>query len=450
MHHRSRTLRQLLAVLVIAVTALPATAQTPTGRNILFIAIDDLRDWPGYTGNYGGTIHTPHIDALASVSTRFTNAYASVPVCLGSRTSVVTGLSPATHQVGLDGSLVGVNTPQYSAIYENPAIKTLPEVMSDNGYYSAAAGKVFHRQIPEKWDEVGPATIISELFNPFDPGPDGTYIVPEVLPPEMEHPDQTVANWAINFIETYTAPNPFFLAVGFYQPHIPWRVPQWAYDLYPIGSVVAHTPTPGDLDDEPNAAVNSVSNQLPSGLTVHEAVELAGKSIDYTQAYLATVSHTDAMIGEVMQALQNSAFAGNTDVVLWSDHGFHLGEKFHWNKLTFWEPAVRVPLLVSSANNPDYPAVDEPRVVSLLDLAPTVLDLAGLPPFAQFEGVPLHDAINAGPVEVYLREGRATITAGEKFVDYDLSKNRNSHIATYDLDTDPEELINLTPPPSGC
>ncbi|NND68704.1 MAG: sulfatase-like hydrolase/transferase [Halioglobus sp.] len=449
MSNVTRSFRSLCLALCLAALAVPADAQ-PTGRNILFISIDDLRNWTGYNGEYGGTIHTPNIDALANVSTRFTNAYASVPFCLGSRTTVVTGLSPATHQVGVSPSLVGVGSPQYNAIYNNPAIKTLPEVMSDNGYYSAVAGKVFHKQIPAKWDEAGPPIDLSPFFNAFDPGPDGTFFKPEVLAPGIEHPDQTVANWAENFIDTYSGQDPFFLAVGFYQPHVPWRVPQWAYDLYPLGSVVAHTPTPGDMDDEPQDAVDIVSNLLPtSGLPVHETIVLAGKTIEYTQAYLASISHTDAMIGQVMLALQNSTFAANTDVVLWSDHGFHLGEKFHWRKLTFWEPSVRVPLLISSPGNSNYPIVNETRAVNLLDLAPTVLDLAGLPPFSQFEGAPLHDAVNASPVEIYARDGRATVIGGQKFVDYDFSQPSVYNIATYDLTTDPGEYVNLTPPP-GC
>ncbi|MEZ5569764.1 MAG: sulfatase-like hydrolase/transferase [Halioglobus sp.] len=130
-------------------------------------------------------------------------------------------------------------------------------------------------------------------------------------------------------------------------------------------------------------------------------------------------SHTDAMVGQLLTALANSRHAENTDIVFWSDHGFHLGEKFHWRKNTFWDQAVKVPLLVKSAGNPKYPVKDILEPVSLLDLAPTVLDLAGLPPFPQFEGVPLHDSAHRKPVEVYFKGGRATVANGWKIIDYD-------------------------------
>jgi arylsulfatase A-like enzyme len=429
-------------------------AQNPAPRNILFIAVDDLRNWVNYSGDYAGPVqtwttksgdyegrtYTPNIDALAAVSTRYLNAYATVPHCVGSRTSVMMGLSPATHRITYASWTID---PPYLAIYDSQEIKSLPEVMSQNGYHTAASGKIFHGDLPSRWNEPGPYP--KAAFNPYDPGPDNTFFNPKVFPDTEEHPDQIVANWAANFIATYNQPEPFFLAAGFYLPHIPWSVPQWAYDLYPFEKIVAFVPPSGDLDDEPATAVERVTVPGPFGISQYESVIAAGKAAHYTQAYLASISHTDAMVGQVLAALASSPHAANTDVILWSDHGFHLGEKFYWRKNTLWEQSARVPLLVSSPGNPNYPIKDVTAAVSLLDLAPTVLDLAGIAPFPQFEGVPLREAGRHGPVKIFWEDGVATVEQnGIKVIDYDITEDVGvDDQASYNLLTDPGEEVNL-------
>ncbi|MEM1110923.1 MAG: sulfatase-like hydrolase/transferase [Pseudomonadota bacterium] len=425
-----------------------AAAAWPTGRNVLFIVVDDWRDWAGYNDHYAGTIHTPHIDTLARVSTRFTRAYTTVPNCLASRTSVLMGLSPATHGVGLITAMKpGVGSPQYNAVYENPDVLSLPEVMGRHGYLTAAAGKVFHRQLPERWHRVGPPIARTQVRGMADPGPDGTFMNPEVLPPGMTHPDHTIAEWAADFLSNYDDDKPFFLAIGFYQPHLPWRVPQWAYDLYPLEDVAVHMPAPDELEDEPAEALALASRPVFMGTSQDELIRKAGKAREYTRAYLASLSHTDAMIGQVLAALRASERAERTDIVLWSDHGYHLGEKFHWRKSTLWEPSVRVPLLISSPGNDNYAVRDEDTPVSLLDLAPTVLDLAGLPPFAQFEGKPLQQALRGDAVDIFMGRARARIINGLKVIDYDVSSPPGEHdTAAYLLGVDPGEEMNLIAP----
>ncbi|MFT4518473.1 MAG: arylsulfatase A-like enzyme [Halioglobus sp.] len=396
-----------------------ASAQPATGRNILFIAVDDMRNWVGYGGDYAGTVHTPNIDALAAQSTRFLNAYTAIPACTASRTTVMTGLSPETH--GIKGFSFGPTDPLYDALFSNPAIQSIPELMSANGYYSAASGKVFHSPFPDKWDEQGPLTDFVAVLEGYFPGPDGTNFNPTVLPANEIHPDQVIADWAGDFITDYTDSAPFFLAMDLYQPHVPWKIPQWAYDLYPINDVVAHVPTPNDLSDVPAQGVLLANAPyIPtSNLSQYDAIIAAGKAQAYTQAYLAALSHTDAMIGEVLDALAASAHANNTDVILWSDHGFHLGEKFHWKKMTLWDQSLRVPLLVKSPGNPNYPVGDNKRNVSTLDLAPTVADLAGLATVPQFDGKPLYVDDGVNKVFAYWGKSRATMVGGFKVIDYD-------------------------------
>lgn len=433
----------LVGFLLSAGGALTASADPSPQRNILFIAVDDLRNWVGYSGEYAGTVHTPNIDALAAVSTRYLNAYATVPQCVGSRTSVMLGLSPATHHI--TAPVFGVE-PVYNAVYNNPAILSLPQVLSLNGYHTASTGKVFSVPVPGRWDEAGP--VPNPVYNPFDPGPDGTYFEPGVQPEFEEHPDQTIANWAINFINSYSGTEPFFLAAGFNLPHVPWVAPQWAYDLYPIEDVIVPMPVENDLSDEPALAVALVTN--PSGPTQYDLVESAGKAAEYTRAYLASISHTDAMIGQVLAALEASPYAENTDIILWADNGFHLGEKFHWGKNTLWNQSAKVPLLVSAPGNPNYPVGDVTSPVSLLDVAPTVLELAGVSPFPQFEGAPLHDIVNRSRAEVYLYQGRAVIYPDRKAIDYKLSQAQGTVDQAAYVVSDTQEATNISIGIPGC
>ncbi len=431
----------LIALIFVAIThaTLAAAIESPARRNILFIAVDDMRTWANYTGEYPASVRTPNIDALAAVSTRYLNAYATVPQCVGSRASVMMGLSPATHHIIFPSW--GVE-PEVRDLYANPGLLSLPQVLAQNGYYTAVTGKVFSDPMPERWLESGPSP--EPKICVFCPGPDGTFFTVEVQPGSEVHIDQTIANWASNFITHYDRDEPFFLAVGFNLPHLPWRAPQWAYDLYPLEDVVAPVPIAGDLKDEPALAVQLVKNVNSSLPNEYEMVERAGKAAEYTRAYLAAISHTDAMIGQILAALAASDYAANTDIILWSDHGFHLGEKFHWGKNTLWDPAIKVPLLVSAPGNANYPVGNVAAPVSLLDLAPTVVDLAGLAAFPQFEGEPLRVGRASRPVEIYFNKGRATVISGDKkIIDYDLETDSGtSDQAAYSL-TDRDEKDNL-------
>ncbi|NQX89741.1 MAG: sulfatase-like hydrolase/transferase [Halioglobus sp.] len=385
-------------------------------RNIVFISIDDMR--------VDAQAIIPHIDALAAEGTRYTKAYTTAAWCLPARTSVLFGLSPETHGVGVHLGYEG-----YEELYANSTMQTLPEVFSAAGYTTASVGKVFHTPEPTRWDVNGPTVPWENFDDLFGPGPFGTFM--HSGPYGSPHPDQEIADWAVDFINNQEGP--FFLAVGFFQPHLPWVAPQWAYDLYPNPTV--HIPPAGDLNDEPTIAQQWANNPIMFFmLTQYDLINLSGLAQEYTRGYLAAVSHSDAMVGQVLAAIDDST----TDVILWSDHGFHLGEKFHWRKQTLWEPVVKVPLIIKS---PAIPTGEQIKEVSLLDLAPTALDLAGLPPFAQFEGVSLRTG--ASPVKIYYEDAMARVLQGAKTINY------GTDIAGYNLRTDPGELINLPPPP-GC
>lgn len=415
----------LLPIQLAVTLAFPAHAQA-TNRNILFIAIDDMR--------VEAQAITPHIDALAQESTRYNRAYASVPVCAGSRATIMTGMSPARHGV-TRWDVGGVA----DSLFATPGLITLPQALSEHGYVTATVGKVTHTDRPELWDVAGPRTDLSGFPNPFDLGPDGTGFTSTILQEGEVHPDQVVTDWAKAFMDAQDGSQPFFLAVGLYMPHIPWIAPQWAYDLYP--APVPYFPAPGDLEDEPSEAVDLAARPLIFGIPLSEIIENSGKAQEYTRAYLAAISHTDAMVGQLLAALQQSPHAATTDVILWSDHGYHLGEKFHWKKETFWEESVRVPFLIRS---PAIPPGDVDAPVSLLDLPPTVLDLAGAPSEPQFDGVSLRTG--SSPVEIYSFDGRARVVGDTKTIDYDRFSPGMENVVRYNLADDPQELIALP----GC
>jgi choline-sulfatase len=209
----------LLAILVSLFHPSIALAQ-PTGRNILFIVADDMRTWVNYDDNFSGRYYTPNIDQLAAESTRYRTAYPTIPKCLGSRTSVMMGMSPPIHGLGYNRSFGYYDGGwPYLSIYEWSSSVSLPEALT--GYYTAATGKVFHSPLPDKWDESGPTPIMTDYYTPWLPGPDNTYFYAEEITEEDDNPDQRIADWATNFVQTYSGEEPFFLAVGFNLPHQP-------------------------------------------------------------------------------------------------------------------------------------------------------------------------------------------------------------------------------------
>jgi arylsulfatase A-like enzyme len=352
--------------------------------NVLFISVDDLNDWVGCMGGHPQA-KTPNIDRLASSGVLFTNAHCSAPACNPSRTAVMTGISP-----------------HVSGLYDNrqkmrevlPRAELLPKFFSRNGYWSAGSGKILHYFIDaSSWDDYFPA---KEGENPF----------PRTLYPE-QRPVSLPRGGPWQYVETDWAPldasdeeyggdwlvsswvgdqlkkkhdKPFFLACGVYRPHEPWFVPKKYFDLFPLGDIQL---PPGyrenDLDDLPPAGRRRGPNRYFAHIQDHMQWKKA------IQGYLASIAFADAMIGRVIDALESGPNRADTIVVLWSDHGWHLGEKQHWQKFTAWRVCTRVPLIVrvptgvarlpKGANS----GVSCSKPVNLLSLFPTLAELAGLP-----------------------------------------------------------------------
>lgn len=353
--------------------------------NILFIALDDLNDWVGCLGGHPQA-KTPNLDRLAASGVLFTNAHCPAAACNPSRTAIMTGLSP--HRSGLY-----TNRQKMREVLPNAEL--LPKYFSRHGYWSGGSGKMLHYFIDaESWDEYYPAKHTENPFPPHMPWGRRPKSLPRGGPWQYVETDwhafdvtddefggdAKVADWVgAKLREKHE--QPFFLACGIYRPHEPWFVPKKYFDLFPIESIQL---PPGykedDLADLPPEGKKAGPNRYFAHIRKH------GQWKQALQAYLASIAFADAMLGRVLLALEEGPNRERTIVVLWSDHGWHLGEKEHWQKFTLWRAATRVPLIVRvpkdtssviSEGTPVGAACSRP--VNLLDLFPTLTELCGLP-----------------------------------------------------------------------
>lgn len=438
----------LLASLAPLVTDAPANQP-----NVLFIAMDDLNDWVGCLGGHPQT-RTPNIDRLAKSGVLFANAHCPAPACNPSRTAIFTGVPP--YRSGLYS-----NTQKLRDVL--PRAELLPRHFSRNGYWSAGSGKLLHYIIdPQSWDDYFPEKAKDDPFpRTFDP-PNRPISLPVGGPwqyretdwaaldvtDEQYGGDWLVTKWIGEQLQR-THDKPFFLACGIYKPHEPWFVPKEYFEPFPLETI-----QPGlgykadDLDDVPPAGQKLARNRY------FEHIQKEGQWKKGIQAYLASIHFADAMLGRVLDALEKSPQRDNTIVVLWSDHGWHLGEKEHWQKYTGWRLCTRVPLIIRVPKGaPGLPegttagAVCD-RAVSLTDLFRTLTDLCGLPASQNKDAserslVPLlRDPKAAWP--------HAAITQLQTPETYSVSQDqwRYIHYANgdeelYDIAADPHEWTNL-------
>ncbi len=363
------TRRQFLGAL-----AAPAVlrAQRGTPQNVLFIAIDDLNDWIGCLGGHPGAI-TPNLDRLAKRGVLFTNAHCAAPLCNPSRAALMTGIRPSTSGVYLN------NQPMRQAPKLAGAV-TLSQRFMQQSYRVTGGGKIYHGAWPDppSWQQYFPS---QQRNKPDDP-------VPEKLPahgipntahfdwgpldvPDSRMGDHQVVDWAAAELDR-KHDRPFFLACGIYRPHLPWYVPRKYFDMHPLPKIVLPKVNERDLDDIP-----PVGRKFARPGGDHALVTKHGQWARAVQAYQACITFADAQVGRLLDALDRGPYAADTAIVLWSDHGWHLGEKLHWRKFTLWEEATRNVLMIS-APGLTRPGGSCPRAVSLLDIYPTLIDLCGL------------------------------------------------------------------------
>lgn len=406
--------------------------------NVLLISIDDLNDWVGCLGGHPQA-KTPNIDRLAGAGTLFENGHCQSPVCNPSRASMMTGRYP--HTTG-----IYFLSPDLKQAPVLEGVKTMPEVFAAHGYKTLATGKIFHGGDKRFFEEYAPS-------GGFGPRPKKKISQPHGHPlwdwgvyPEDDDlmPDAKAAKWAVGQFEK-KHDKPFFMGVGFYRPHVPMYAPQKWFDMHARDQVKLPLVREDDRSDLSRYAIDLTNLQHVS--PTHEWVTQAGQWEHAVQSYLASVTFADHCLGIVLDALESSDYANNTIVVLFSDHGFHLGEKQRWAKRSLWEDGTRVPIVICAPGFKANQRTTKPA--ELLDVFPTLLELAGFPVDAEQEGqslVPLmknperdweHPAITSfGLGNFSIRSERY------RFIQY-----HDGSRELYDLKNDPHEWTNLASKP---
>ena len=437
-------LRTVCLAAVAATLPRPARAAEAAKRkpNVLFIAIDDLNDWIGCLGGHPQS-RTPNLDRLAKRGVLFTSAHCAAPACNPSRAALMTGILPSTSGV--------YHNPQ--PWRKSPVLKdaaTLPQYFMANGYEAIGGGKIYHGSFPDppSWNSYFPD---QKRNKPPDPNPPKTNINGlkkghfdwgPVTAGDEEMGDFKVVSWAARQMKTKRA-KPLFLACGLYRPHLPWYVPRKYFDMFPVDDIQLPKVKEDDLDDVP-----PIGRKVAKPQGDHKAVTGNRQWKLAVQGYLASIAFTDAQIGRLIEAFDAGQLGKDTVLVLWSDHGWHLGEKLHWRKFSLWEEATHNVLMFVA------PGVTKPRgvckrPVGLIDIYPTLVELCGLPIKKELEGVSLVPLLK-NPSANWDRP--ALTTHGRNC--HSLRSQRWRYIRysdgteeLYDHDKDPMEWTNLAADP---
>ncbi len=443
-------MKQVKLVSLIVVVSLVVVASCKPVRqqpfNVLFIAIDDLNDWTGFAGGHPQAI-TPNMDRLAAQGLVFERAYCAASLCNPSRAALMTGYRPSTTGVYENGNYM-----RDSEVLKDA--QTIPQYFSAHGYHSMARGKIFHRPNGKwadtiSWDQfagtqgsygehrrregyLASGIPRGEADDNFDWGPTNALF--------EATPDYLNVKWAAEQLDREHE-KPFFLACGIFRPHLKWHVPQEFFDKFPEKDMILPDINENDHDDIPDAALKPSKN--------YYAAKKYRKQQSAIQAYLACINYADSCVGVILEALASSKYAENTIVVLWGDHGWHLGEKLRYKKFTLWEEACRMPLIIMA------PGITRPGTrcaapVSLLDLYPTLTELCGLPPNTENEGrsiVPLLREVDADwNTPVLTTMGYKKHSLRDRRWRYIVYSDGSEEL--YDHDADPLEWTNLAEDPS--
>jgi arylsulfatase A-like enzyme len=428
--------RVLVALLLVGLPSAQVLAGESTRGsarpNVLFIAIDDLNHWVGYLGRHPQT-KTPNIDRLAARGVWFTRSYCAAPVCNPSRAALMSGLRPST-----------------SGVYENnndwrraiPEDLPLTTTFRKAGYYVCGAGKIYHESYRRRseWDDYLESA-------GRDPEPTGGTGVGGIRFAPLDCGDEALREWkivgyGIEQLQKKQA-KPFLLAIGLHKPHMPWNVPRKYYELHPLDKIELPPHREDDLNDLPAAGVRMAR---PEG--DHAAILKSGRWKEAVQAYLAAISYCDAMVGRLLDAFDKSAYATNTIICFWGDHGWHLGEKRHWRKFALWEEATRSPLIwvvpgLTKANS----RCD--RTVDFMSIYPTLTDLCGLPTPKHVEGESIR-ALLADPKAAWDQPAITTykyMNHSVRTENWRLIRYADGGEELYDEGKDPYEWNNLTGKP---
>lgn len=360
------TVSKILGLFCLAPLLVPLqTAHAEERMNVLVLIADDLNTWMlEKPGRYAGKVVAPNLRKLGESGVVFTHAYAASPICVPSRTSMWSGVSPHKSGIYHNQTDIKKSEPLKKAV-------SLFNCFKDAGYDLYAYGKITHGWDGKSvWEEKG-----NHKRNPAPPGApvqsvgkgEQDWGVTHLAETDMN--DTLGADKAIAVLEK-EHDKPFFLAYGTFLPHMPWYVPQKYFDMFPLDEVTTPPLNAKDFDDIPPLGDKVVGSKRKFTQSVIEA----GLHKSAVQAYLATTAYADAQHGRVLDALAKSPYKDNTIVIFISDHGFHLGEKDHWQKSTLWEEATNS-LFIARVPGVTKPGGVSPRCISLQDIYPTLLEL---------------------------------------------------------------------------
>jgi len=409
--------------------------------NVLFIAVDDLNH---HLGCYGHPrVKSPNVDRLASWGVRFDRAYCQYPVCNPSRSSMLTGLRPDT---------TGVSSNTTPLLQQRPEAMTMPHWFREQGYRTAGIGKIFHGG--EQFGD--PQAFDTEVQ--YAPTPEGRRGERRNMTAdrvkwcwwqaaeggELAQPDGQNATRAIELMKVW-AGSPWFIGLGFHRPHDPFVAPKEFFDLYPLDSIEPPE-IPADRSPEHPLA-------LPGGGLLQEFAKFGlREKQEFTRAYWAGISYMDACLGRVLDTLERTGQRERTVIVFFGDHGYHLGDRGWWNKVTLFELCARAPLLAAA------PGLAADRATAALtefvDLFPTLTDLCGLPAPDGLQGrsfrAVLEDPSTGHKEAAYTQVdrgqelvGRTVRTADFRFTEWGVQGTE-----LYDHRADPGEWQNLADSPA--
>ncbi|MFT4586180.1 MAG: iduronate 2-sulfatase [Candidatus Binatia bacterium] len=441
-----------LACVVALLLSIAASAGAEKRPNVLFIAIDDLAN---ALGCYGDPVaRTPNLDRLAAKGVRFDRAYCQLPLCNPTRASVMTGLRPDTIRVyDLDRHFRE----------EQPNAVTLSELFRKNGYFAGRVGKIYHYNVPRGigTDGLDDKPSWDQVVNPKGRDTEEEFLITNAEPhrkvsaalswlaaegTDEEQTDGMIATEAIKLMKA-KQDDPFFLGVGFFRPHTPFVAPKKYFDMYPMEQIKLPVAPANDRSDiPPHAFAHNcpIPHYGLDELTVRTAL----------RAYYACVSFVDAQVGRLLAAVDELGLAENTIVVVWSDHGYHLGEhEGAWQKRTLFEESARAPLIVYAPSAKGNGKACE-RVVEFVDIYPTVAGLAGLTPPGNLPGRDLAPLLTnpkrkwkSSAITQVLRPGFGIPVMGRSIRTeqwrYSEWNEGQAGVELYDHRNDPHEFTNL-------
>lgn len=450
-----------VSIFLLVIVSLPQTiiSQEQTKKqNILFISIDDFRP---KISSYGETkMITPNIDKLASEGLQFNNAYTNIAVCGASRASLMTGIRPSLNRFNDFSTRAQDDTPQ--------AI-SLNQLFMDNGYETISYGKIYHHSddFQQHWSEKDKGQIQSDFQDPksiervnnAEKGEYGnknlTYEYPDV--DDYAYNDGKITQNAIHKLKVLKEDDqPFFMAVGYVSPHLPFIQPKKYWDMYDHDSI--------QLADNSYQPENSPFIAIEAQ---HNSAELRKNYLDIPaqgkldddlarnliHGYYASVSYMDALIGELIKELDDLGLRDNTTIILWSDHGYFLGEHGFWCKHSTFHEAVKIPFIMSSPGYAKNQITDS--FTELVDVYPTLCELANITPPSYIHGKSLTPVLKNPSIqlkdEIYTRykQGEAVIDANYSYTEFYRGKTYVGNMM-YDMKTDLKQNIDISKTPANA